>query len=164
MGCGIIAKPHPTSAGVMELVDVVDSKSTAGDSVPVRVRSPAPRRCGRHIVRSDFFIKKSLLTHSVAAPFRIEPASLGFDSVFFLKRKMSIILLRLFFQKSERAHAAAPPSQTEPAALGFAWVIPDGKRKFCIDKYVKIPHIPRNMGDFLQLWDGADREWHTNCR
>ena len=30
------------SAGVMELVDVVDSKSTAGDSVPVRVRSPAP--------------------------------------------------------------------------------------------------------------------------
>ena len=32
-----------SSAGVMELVDVVDSKSTAGDSVPVRVRSPAPR-------------------------------------------------------------------------------------------------------------------------
>ena len=30
------------TAGVMELVDVVDSKSTAGDSVPVRVRSPAP--------------------------------------------------------------------------------------------------------------------------
>lgn len=27
---------------MMELVDVVDSKSTAGDSVPVRVRSPAP--------------------------------------------------------------------------------------------------------------------------
>ena len=26
----------------MELVDVVDSKSTASDSVPVRVRSPAP--------------------------------------------------------------------------------------------------------------------------
>ena len=31
-----------TFAGVMELVDVVDSKSTAGDSVPVRARSPAP--------------------------------------------------------------------------------------------------------------------------
>ena len=31
-----------TPAGVMELVDVVDSKSTAGDSVPVRVRPPAP--------------------------------------------------------------------------------------------------------------------------
>ena len=30
-------------AGVMELVDVVDSKSTAGDSVPVRVRPPAPK-------------------------------------------------------------------------------------------------------------------------
>ena len=33
-----------TPAGVMELVDVVDSKSTAGDSVPVRVRPPAPKR------------------------------------------------------------------------------------------------------------------------
>ena len=29
---------------MMELVDVVDSKSTAGDSVPVRVRSPAPKQ------------------------------------------------------------------------------------------------------------------------
>ena len=29
-------------AGVMELVDVVDSKSTDGDIVPVRVRPPAP--------------------------------------------------------------------------------------------------------------------------
>ena len=29
-------------AGVMELVDVVDSKSTASDGVPVRVRPPAP--------------------------------------------------------------------------------------------------------------------------
>jgi hypothetical protein len=27
----------------MELADVVDSKSTAGDSVPVRVRPPAPK-------------------------------------------------------------------------------------------------------------------------
>ena len=30
-------------AGVMELVDVVDSKSTASDGVPVRVRPPAPQ-------------------------------------------------------------------------------------------------------------------------
>ena len=36
-----------TPAGVMELVDVVDSKSTAGDSVPVRVRSPAPKRTSK---------------------------------------------------------------------------------------------------------------------
>ena len=31
-------------AGVMELVDVVDSKSTDGDIVPVRVRPPAPKQ------------------------------------------------------------------------------------------------------------------------
>ena len=47
-------------AGVMELVDVVDSKSTAGDSVPVRVRSPAPPK--RDILSDvSFFIVFSLL-------------------------------------------------------------------------------------------------------
>ena len=39
----------------MELVDVVDSKSTAGDSVPVRVRSPAPARRKRHIACDELF-------------------------------------------------------------------------------------------------------------
>ena len=45
-----------SSAGVMELVDVVDSKSTAGDSVPVRVRSPAPYR----VVIRDFTYDHSI--------------------------------------------------------------------------------------------------------
>ena len=38
------------AAGVMELVDVVDSKSTAGDSVPVRVRSPAPKHSNPNLL------------------------------------------------------------------------------------------------------------------
>ena len=40
--CCIINDDAIHFAGVMELVDVADSKSAAGDSVPVRVRSPAP--------------------------------------------------------------------------------------------------------------------------
>ena len=50
-------------AGVMELVDVVDSKSTAGDSVPVRVRSPAPARRKRHIACDELlhFIAKLIV-------------------------------------------------------------------------------------------------------
>ena len=38
--CIILCKHR---AGVMELVDVVDSKSTGGDTVPVRARPPAPK-------------------------------------------------------------------------------------------------------------------------
>ena len=52
--CIIFSAP----AGVMELVDVVDSKSTAGDSVPVRVRSPAPRRSKVRFAPTFFFTKE----------------------------------------------------------------------------------------------------------
>ena len=46
-------------AGVMELADVVDSKSTASDGVPVRVRPPAPpRRRGLRLVRGGLFLSK----------------------------------------------------------------------------------------------------------
>ena len=46
-----------SNAGVMELVDVVDSKSTASDGVPVRVRPPAPRWSKLYVACSDFFQK-----------------------------------------------------------------------------------------------------------
>ena len=39
-----------TPAGVMELVDVVDSKSTDGDIVPVRVRPPAPEKAPERVL------------------------------------------------------------------------------------------------------------------
>ena len=113
--------------------------------------STAPRRCGRHIVRSDFFIKKSLLTHSVAAPFRIEPASLGFDSVFFLKPKMSIILLRLFFKSlsaltpllllSEKGHARAACSLASALTTALARYQPfsgESRRRVFSYQYITV--------------------------
>ena len=39
----IIDKHFKTLAGVMELADVLDSKSSRSDTVPVRPRSPAPK-------------------------------------------------------------------------------------------------------------------------
>ena len=62
------------------MVDIADLKSAWSDPVPVRVRSAAPCRRGRYIVRGDFF-QKLPLTHFVAAPLQIEPAALGFDLV-----------------------------------------------------------------------------------
>ena len=62
------------------MVDVVDSKSTASDGVPVRVRSPAPRRSKLYIACSDLFYK-SERAHAAAPPHQIEPAALGFDLV-----------------------------------------------------------------------------------
>ena len=42
-------------AGMMELVDVTDSKSVGGNIVSVRVRLPAPARRKRHIACDEFF-------------------------------------------------------------------------------------------------------------
>ena len=55
-------------AGVMELVDVVDSKSTGGDTVPVRVRSPAPV-VANFAKFATIFLQKSSLTRSVGSSF-----------------------------------------------------------------------------------------------
>ena len=46
----LVLTRFPTPAGVMELVDVVDSKSTDGDIVPVRVRPPAPKHSNPNLL------------------------------------------------------------------------------------------------------------------
>ena len=66
-------------AGVMELVDVADSKSAGSDTVPVRARSPAPSRSKLCIACSDFF-QKSERTHSAAPPFQPRPSGAGLAS------------------------------------------------------------------------------------
>ena len=45
------------------MVDVVDSKSTAGDSVPVRVRSPAPNKKERLLPLFFIWERKRTRTH-----------------------------------------------------------------------------------------------------
>ena len=72
-----------SQAGVMELVDVVDSKSTASDGVPVRVRPPAPARRELRKFATTFYAlhKKSSLTCSAAPRFKTVTASLGHSFV-----------------------------------------------------------------------------------
>ena len=126
------------SAGVMELVDVVDSKSTAGDSVPVRVRSPAPRRSKLHIACSDFFKSQSAL---IALLLLSKSNPLRWASIWFWaqsRKKIDFAALVHVGAKSaplrfkavpfgDRLKTAlrsfAPPFQLEPAALGFELVL-----------------------------------------
>ena len=67
----------------MELVDVVDSKSTASDGVPVRVRPPAPARRELRKFATTFYAlhKKSSLTCSAAPRFKTVTASLSHSFV-----------------------------------------------------------------------------------
>ena len=65
-----------------EMVHAVDSKSTGGNTLGVRVPPPAPHRSKPCIACSDFFLQKSEHAHAAAPPFQIEPAALGFGRIF----------------------------------------------------------------------------------
>ena len=85
----------------------------------VRFPSPAPRRCGRHIVRSDF-LQKSLLTHSVAAPFSFKTH--GFEADFcFLASVTSLALTFIHPEKSQVA-LAGPHFFPNPHPSHGIWI------------------------------------------
>lgn len=51
-------------AGVMELADVLDSKSSGSDTVPVRPRSPAPKKSERKNVQT-FLVFNNIFSCSI---------------------------------------------------------------------------------------------------
>ena len=93
-------------AGQRRFIKDHDPVAQSAEQLPFKqwVRGSNPRRVttsSRTAYRSRrLFYKKSSLTHSVAPPFRIEPASLGFDSVWVQTWKLNEIRFsNNFFEK-----------------------------------------------------------------
>ena len=117
-------------AGVAELADAPDLGS-GGIPVQVQVLSPAPRRCGRHIVRSDFFAKvtsHSFCRSSFPNRTRCRWASIRFFiliGVSFFVNASRVVADCVSFatafsylkQTPSLIHSVAPPSPAKPTAL-----------------------------------------------
>ena len=95
-----------TPSFVADVINIPDPVAQSAEQLPFKqwVRGSNPRRVttsSRTAYRSRrLFYKKSSLTHSVAPPFRIEPASLGFDSVWVQTWKLNEIRFsNNFFEK-----------------------------------------------------------------
>ena len=78
-GCDFWRGIGNANAGVLELVDEVDSKSIASDGVRVRVPPPAPRRSKVRFAPTSFMptAKKTSSARSLAPSFQLQPAPLG---------------------------------------------------------------------------------------
>ena len=76
-----VVQLKPATGRCGGMVDTRDLKSLAGDRVPVRVRSPAPRRSSLRTARKRQARKRLPFPHlcSVAPPSQIGPAALGSD-------------------------------------------------------------------------------------
>lgn len=112
-------------AGVMELVDVADSKSADGNIMWVRVPPPAPARHKRHIACDELFIKAHRSLILLCLAFRPANASLLYRARELRNTKISELLPP---DTSERACAAAPPLRIEPAASGFSLALGAGPK------------------------------------
>ena len=112
-------------AGVMELVDVADSKSADGNIMWVRVPPPAPARHKRHIACDELFIKAHRSLILLCLAFRPANASLVYRARELRNTKISELLPP---DTSECACAAAPPLRIEPAASGFGLALGAGPK------------------------------------
>ena len=109
--CSMYNNLRSRPAGVMELVDVVDSKSTAGDSVPVRVRPPAPARRKRHIACDELFhFIAKLIARSRRCSSSNRTCFAGFGLLFYSGRGFGIAL-RLVFTKEGGCCFLVRPSE-----------------------------------------------------
>lgn len=112
-------------AGVMELVDVADSKSADGNIMWVRVPPPAPARHKRHIACDELFIKAHRSLILLCLAFRPANASLVYRARELRNTKISELLPP---DTSECACAAVPPLRIEPAASGFSLALGAGPK------------------------------------
>ena len=140
-------------AGVLELVDEVDSKSIASDGVRVRFPPPAPRRSKVRFAPTPFYAcgKKDAIRPLPCSSFpKLNPLALGFNFVFCGRRAGAAAkfasLLRLF----QRGRLYSSFSKPGPRGLRFCVF-----GRACYHSRWETPPPPVAAGDLRkegQIW------------